>query len=203
MADSGAALARLMDGNRRFLSGDTTAGQMSKTDRAALVRGQAPHAIVFGCVDSRVSPNEVFDAGPGDLLVIRTAGQVVDDAVMGSIEFGVLELSIPLILVLGHTHCGAVTAACHATGEEPLPGKLDVLVQAIQPAVQAARILSNNRDGTNLIDLAVAVNVRFAIDRLMSSPIIQEAVKAGNLRIVGAVYDLATGTVSEVDSDEG
>lgn len=203
MADSAAVLARLMDGNRRFLSGDTTAGQMSKTDRAALVRGQEPYAIVFGCVDSRVTPNEVFDAGPGELLVIRTAGQVVDDAVMGSIEFGVLELSIPLILVLGHTHCGAVTAACHAGDEEPLPGKLDVLVRAIQPAVQAARILGNNRDGTDLVDLAVTVNVRFTIDRLMSSPIIQEAVKAGNLRIFGAVYDLATGTVSEVDSDIG
>ncbi len=190
------ALENIMDGNRRFATGAPRAGRMDPVERAKLVAGQTPHTIVFSCVDSRVPPQQVFDADPGELLTIRTAAHVVDEAALGSIEFGVWGLKIPLLLVMGHTGCGAVTAAtAPADPAAPLPGSIGYLAEAITPAVQAARV-----QGGDLIDTAVAINVRLTVERLMQSPVIATAVTEGSLQVVGTVYELATGEVKRVDA---
>jgi carbonic anhydrase len=186
------ALQQLLEGNQRYRTHVATHPHLTPERRAEVAQGQQPFAIIFSCVDSRVPPELIFDQGLGDLFVIRTAGQVLDNAVLGSIEFGVEELHIPLIVVLGHTRCGAVTAAVDfVTKYVQPPGQIRTIAEGLRPAVEKVRW-----QGGDLIDKAVRVNVELIVDRLRHSPLLANtALTQGRLKIVGAVYDLVTGIV--------
>lgn len=188
------ALQKLMDGNARFVSGNVTHPDQSADRRTELVASQHPFAIVVGCSDSRVPPETAFDQGLGDIFVVRTAGEVIDNASLGSIEYGVDHLGVPLVVVLGHDSCGAVKA----TAECGKPaGHLDSLVNFILPAVEEARA-SGNESG--IVDRAIDNNVRNIVEELSTSqPILAEKVEKGELMIVGARYYLDNGSVEMVE----
>jgi carbonic anhydrase len=182
------SLARLVDGNRRFVAGTVSHPDQSVERRVQLAEGQHPFAIVLACADSRLSPEIIFDEGLGDLFVIRNAGNLLDDHVIASIEYAVEHLHVPLIVVLGHTKCGAVTAAV-AGGE--LPGHLPSIAESLAPAVTMAK-----KKPGDAVDNAVRINARLAAAALTAmEPIIAETVKAGRVRVVAARYDIATGRV--------
>jgi carbonic anhydrase len=188
------ALQKLMDGNARFISGDALHPNQSAERRAGVVSGQHPFAIIVGCSDSRVPPEIIFDQGIGDIFVIRTAGQVMDDAALASIEYGAEHLGVPLVVVLGHDSCGAVKATVEG-GEAP--GHIGYLVEAISPAVdEAAEQAANGASEEELLDAAIDINVENIVDQLETSePILSELVKEGRLTIVGARYHLDSGEV--------
>ncbi len=185
------ALQILKEGNQRYVANKTIDPNQSEARRVEVAQGQNPFATILGCVDSRVPPEIVFDRGLGDLFVIRTAGQVIDQAVLGSIEFGAFELGIPLIFVLGHEKCGAVNATIEALEQNAqADGSIGVLVEGIQPAVESVR----SQPG-DLLDNAVNANVELGVARLKESPILAELLEQGKLKIVGGRYDLDTGAV--------
>jgi carbonic anhydrase len=190
-----AVLARLLEGNKRFVNGKTTRVGRKPADFAEDARGQAPGAIIVACADSRVSPELIFDQGVGDLFVVRVAGNVISGSgpvVKGSIEFAVAELGARLILVLGHSKCGAVKAAIeHIKAEDKLPGAIGELVKLIRPAVAAAK----GKKGDQLENVTKA-NVLEGVKRLEGlEPILSKAAKAGKLKVVGGIYELSTGKV--------
>ena len=185
------SLALLQEGNARFASGEPMRPHLSNERRAMLTEGQEPFAIVFGCVDSRVTPEVVFDRGLGDLLVIRTAGQAVDDAVLGSAEFGAVTHGIPLLVVLGHEQCGAVIATIEALeAGTPAGGNMATIVAAVAPAVE-----SSSGDGDEHLDRAIQANIRNGVEGLRKSHILRELEVEGRLAIVGAHYILGSGVV--------
>jgi carbonic anhydrase len=188
------ALQKLMNGNARFVSGDVEHPNQSAERRAEVVSGQHPFAIIVGCSDSRVPPEIVFDQGIGDIFVIRTAGQVIDNAALASIEYGAEHLGVPLVVVLGHDSCGAVKAAVEG-GEAP--GHIGYLVEAISPAVdEAAEQDANEASEEEVLDAAIDINVENIVDQLETSePVLSELVEEGRLTIVGARYHLDSGEV--------
>lgn len=193
------ALQKLMDGNARFVSGDVEHPNQSAERRAEVVSGQHPFAIIVGCSDSRVPPEIIFDQGIGDIFVIRTAGQVIDNAALASIEYGAEHVGVPLVVVLGHDSCGAVKATVEG-GEAP--GHIGYLVDAISPAVNEAVEGMNETGGMNetseeeLLDASIDINVKNIVYQLETSePILSELVKEGELTIVGARYHLDSGEV--------
>ncbi|MEU9859316.1 carbonic anhydrase [Streptomyces sp. NPDC047971] len=181
-----AALARLRAGNARFAALRQTHPHEDAARRAAVAVSQHPFALVLGCVDSRVAPELVFDQGLGDLLAIRSAGQALDEAVLGSLQFGVEELGVPLVLVLGHERCGAATAAVEyvRTGR-PVEGHLARIVEELAPAARATRDLPGDW---------VENTVRANVDRIRRRLARDEAFHPA--RIVGARFDLDTGKVA-------
>ncbi|MDP2188309.1 MAG: carbonic anhydrase [Sphingobacteriaceae bacterium] len=185
-ADS--ALVLLKAGNERFYKGQSVRPNQSPKRVKEVATGQNPFAIVVGCSDSRV-PNEIiFDQGLGDIFIVRTAGQVSTHASWGSIEFANAVLGAKLIVVLGHTECGAVAAACKVPD---VPGHIVTLINAIKPAAQASAHLKGNR-----IDNAVKVNVAMQVAQLQNlEPVLSKAVASGQTKIVGAVYHLESGKV--------
>lgn len=186
------ALNRLIEGNQRYMQGSPIHPNQSAERQAEVAQGQHPWAAILGCIDSRVPPELVFDQGLGDTFVARTAGQVIDDAVMGSLEYAVEE-GVKLVMVLGHQGCGAVKATISTiqTGAHP-EGRIATLVQAITPAV----IQAESEPG-DLLDNAVRANVTLEVEYLKSSSsIISAAVGEGTIRLVGARYDLQTGAVT-------
>jgi carbonic anhydrase len=188
-ADAASALKLLLEGNRRYASGKLRHPHQTSALRHQLAKGQQPFAAVLSCADSRVPPELIFDEGLGDIFTVRVAGNIVDDAVTGSLEYAAEHLNVPLIVVLGHTNCGAVDAAIK--GGDGHHSHIDALVNAIKPAVAQA-----SHEPGSLIDNAVRDNVQNAVKQLRSSePILSDMEKAGKLRIVGAVYDLNKGTV--------
>jgi carbonic anhydrase len=191
--DPAAALLALLEGNSRFVDGRPEHPNQDVHRRAELQAGQAPFAVVFGCADSRVAAEIIFDRGLGDLFMIRTAGHVVDSAVLGSVEFAVEELGVPLVLILGHDSCGAVTAALTAVRSGEMPrGYVRDIVERIAPAVMASK--------NGGIDDIVAENVRQTASLLLErSPILARQVDSGRCRVVGVVYDLADGRVRTVN----
>ena len=194
VANADEALTRLLEGNQRYAAGKSQELNESASRRAELASGQNPFATIFSCVDSRVPPELIFDRGLGDLFIVRTAGQVIDRAVLGSLEYGVAELHIPLLMVLGHEKCGAVKATVEAVEENAAAeADIDWLVQGITPAVEAAKTQPGD-----LLDNAVKANVRLTVERLKGSPILSEALEKGELTIVGARYDLDTGAVEVI-----
>ena len=197
--DPDAVLAQLVEGNKRFVRGELAHPRRRPEDFAPLAEGQAPLAVIVGCADSRVSPELVFDQGVGDLFVVRVAGNVVGGAgpfVKGSVEFAVAELGVRLIIVLGHGACGAVKAAVqHIDANDTLPGSIRDLVEVIRPAAAAVR----GKPGDKL-DNAIKANVEMGVERLKGlDPILSELVKKGELKVVGAVYELRTGLVNWLD----
>jgi len=189
------ALKRLMEGNARY-----AANALNERDftygRAARVQGQYPFAQILSCADSRVSPELLFDQGPGELFVMRVAGNIVSPDLLASLEYGAQFLGVPLIMVLGHSGCGAVDAAIKVLNAKAvLPGHLPGLIAGIKPAVAAAEKMPSG----NLLDHAVAENVRRQVALLKTSaPIVQKAYAGKKIDIVGGVYDLATGKVTLV-----
>jgi carbonic anhydrase len=184
-----AVLAELKAGNQRHVNHKYAHPHESAARRHELVGGQQPHEVILTCADSRVPPEIVFDQGLGDVFDVRVAGNIAADAEIASIEYAVEHLHTPLVVVMGHQSCGAVGAAIEG-GEAP--GHLPTLVNAIRPAVEAARKLPGN-----LSDNAIRLNVEKVVAELRASkPILAEAVAAKRLRIVGAVYALDTGKVA-------
>lgn len=186
------ALTRLLEGNQRYVAGRPIHPHQSPTRRDAVAEGQQPFAAVVGCADSRVPPEVVLDQGLGDVFVVRTAGNVIDDVGLGSLEFAVSSLGAQLIVVLGHERCGAVEATL--TGGA-VPGHLSAVAAAIRPGIAAAP----GRPGDPLAN-AVHDNVMAVVRRLrVADPVLAPKVRDGSVRVVGAVYDLDDGTVTVID----
>jgi carbonic anhydrase len=182
--------ADLMAGNQRFVTGKTRSYDVVSL-RATLASGQQPHVIVLSCSDSRVGPELVFDQSLGDIFVVRTAGNIADPVGVGSIEYAVDHIHSPLLVVLGHQKCGAVTAAC--SGDKMPSPNLEAIVDKIDPAVTKAKAYAKSDD---LIESAIKENVhQSAKDLLANSQILRDAVKAGKLTVIEAEYQLATGEV--------
>ncbi|WP_225884991.1 MULTISPECIES: carbonic anhydrase [Streptomyces] len=181
------ALRELVAGNGRWRTYHERHPDQTRTVRRTLVAGQHPFAVVLGCVDSRVPPELVFDQGLGDLLTVRSAGEVLDEAVLGSIAYGVLELRIPLVVILGHQSCGAVAAAVRAAEGGPLlPGHMQYLVDQIRPAID------RGLRGAARVDAAITANVRLVGRRLAAEPEMAAKIAAGALAVVGARYELTS-----------
>ena len=190
--DPDSALSRLLEGNRRFLDAAPSHPHQDVSRRALLAGGQEPFAIILCCSDSRVPPEVVFDQGLGDLFVVRVAGNVADEIGLASIEYAAEHLGVRLVMVLGHERCGAVTAAVKG-GQ--LPGHLPALMDALRPAVAAARPVRGD-----LVEGAIIANVELTAEQLRASrPILAELVDRGELLVVGARYDLDTGLVEFLD----
>lgn len=193
----GEAWAQLTHGNARFVAGRREHPNQDVETRTSLTSGQVPRAVFFGCADSRVAAEIIFDQGLGDLFVVRTAGHVVGTSVLGSLEFGVGALGIPLIVVLGHDTCGAVRAALDAMSSGDMPtGFLRDIVERIMPS-----ILSAGKHGAHTADEVEAEHVRHTARLLANrSSLIGEQVREGSLGIVGATYDLREGRAAVVSA---
>ena len=189
-ADQG--LQRLLDGNKRFVAGNLTSLSNLDEDRDQVATGQSPFAVVVCCSDSRVPPELVFDQTLGQLFVVRTAGQVIDEAARGSIVYGVDYLKAPLLLVLGHSGCGAVETALAALQGATIPGYAYRFAEGIGPAVQS--VLDQPGDQ---LDNAIRANITMGVDQLRTAePDLAAAVSSGQLTVAGGYYDLASGEVS-------
>ncbi|MFF5183616.1 carbonic anhydrase [Streptomyces sp. NPDC000345] len=187
------ALRELAAGNRRWRTYCERHPDETPAVRQSLTAGQHPFAVVLGCIDSRVPPELVFDQGLGDLMTVRTAGEVLDEAVLGSVAYGVLELGIPLVMVLGHQSCGAVKAAVQAdlSGEE-LPAHIQYLAEQISPAID------RTKEGDARVDSTIDANIRAVRARLAAEPDLAAKIAAGELAVVGARYELTTQLVHHI-----
>jgi carbonic anhydrase len=190
------ALQLLLEGNRRYLSEAALRPNSDVTRRLTVVEGQKPFAAILGCADSRVPPEILFDYGLGDLFIVRVAGNVPDESVLGSLEYAAAALEVPLILVLGHGGCGAVKAAVKlARDGEDAPGHIGMLARAIKPAVRP--VLQGPGD---TLERAIKSHVRRVAKSLPeASPILAELLAAQALDIVGAYYDLRSGAIELLD----
>jgi carbonic anhydrase len=191
------AYETLMAGNRRFVESTRLHPNQDADYRASLAPGQQPFAVLFGCSDSRLAAEIIFDQGLGDLFVVRTAGHVAGAEVLGSIEYGIGVLRTPLVVVLGHDSCGAVTAARQACleGTEP-PGYVRDIVERVTPSVLAARA-----SGATEVDEIVDVHIQRTVDLMVErSTLLANEVDAGRCAVAGLSYHLADGTVRLVGS---
>jgi carbonic anhydrase len=187
------ALARLMAGNRRFVSGESKHPHFGKDWRKRLAGGQKPFATILGCSDSRVPPELLFDQGFGDLFVIRIAGNIIDTDVTGSIEYGVDHLRTRLVVVMGHDGCGAVTAALQADEDlKAEPNEIRSLVDKIKPATKS---VSTSLEFPVRLKQSVEANVRASVKLLKAVPDLAKAEKAKAAKIIGCVYDIESGRV--------
>jgi carbonic anhydrase len=183
------SLARLMEGNRRYVAARLEHGDAIAQQRAACAQEQHPIAVVLGCSDSRVPPSLVFDQGPGALFVTRVAGNIATGSVLASIEYAVVHLAVPLVVILGHTRCGAVGACVR--GDVAAEGSMGLLMDAICPAVERAR-----GEPGDLLDNATRANVAAAVEQVRTSePLLASRVASGAVHVVGGIYDLDTGVV--------
>ena len=191
------AWRRLREGNERFVSGESRHPNQDAARRSSLLEGQNPFAVIFGCADSRLAAEIIFDLGLGDAFVVRTAGQVIDDAVLGSLEYSISELKVPLIAILGHDSCGAVTATKGAveTGEMP-PGFIRDLVERITPSVLTAK-----RNGQEEVNDMVVEHVKQTAQRLAdSSRVISDAIEEGRVAVSGLSSKLGEGQAALVSA---
>lgn len=207
MMSAGEALDRLRAGNRRFASGLTDDGALPNHFRRELTSArQDPFAIVLGCSDSRVPAEIVFDQGLGDLFVIRVAGNIVAPSQIGSVEFAAAQFRTPLVVVLGHSQCGAVLATLDYVREPHQQDQSEnsrSIVERIRPAVEHAVNGATSTDSATLCAAAVRENVLASVGQLQhGSAILQRMVAADELRIVGAEYSLDTGAVEFLGGDE-
>ncbi|OPY74963.1 MAG: Carbonic anhydrase [Syntrophorhabdus sp. PtaU1.Bin058] len=185
------ALKELTEGNKRYASLKQKHPNQGSRRRAEVSKGQKPFAVIVGCSDSRIPPEILFDQGLGDIFVIRVAGNIVDDVALGSIEYAVDHLHTKLVVILGHSKCGAVTATVQG-GEAH--GHIAGIVKAIAPAVKKAK----GKKG-DLTDNAIRANVELVTKQVKTStPIIAKMVRTGKVKVVGAYYDIDTGLVEIV-----
>ena len=183
------ALERLMKGNEDYAAHHMKHGHLDDRRLKEVAKSQHPFATIITCADSRVTPEFIFDQGLGDLFVIRVAGNVTDDVVLGSIEYAASHLHTPIVMVLGHERCGAVGAAVEGVVEA---GHLFALVSRILPAVRRAK-----EAGGDVLDGAVRQNVKLQVENIAGSePVLAELVRAKKIRVVGARYDLDDGKVT-------
>jgi carbonic anhydrase len=187
------ALARLAAGNRRFVRGEARFPTVQKEVLADLAKGQQPYATILGCSDSRVPPELVFDAGFGELFIVRVAGNVISAEVMGTLQYARVHLHTPLFVVLGHEGCGAVDAAL-ADGKHGgrQPKRIAQLLDNIQPGLAE---LDRGLPRPALLQAAVEANVRWSMRQLLETQEGQERRREGRIRLVGAIYELETGRV--------
>ena len=205
MIDASEALRLLREGNRRFVAGDSQLMGVGAARRQELVGGQEPLAVVLGCSDSRVPVELVFDRGPGDLFVIRVAGNIVAPSLVGSVEFAAEVFGTRLVVVLGHSDCGAVGATLDVLGQGGEIGSpnLRSITDRIRPAVEDLVAAHAEADRETLLSRAVRANVRASADRLRrGSGILERLIEADGLVVVGAVYSLESGEVDFFDGVE-
>jgi carbonic anhydrase len=185
------ALRWLVEGNERWVSGRLLHPHQTVARRKAVAAGQHPLATVFSCIDSRVPPEIVFDRGVGDLFVVRTAAQTNDGLIQGAVEYGAEESVTPLVVVMGHQRCGAVTLAVDAlnNGSE-VPAHLVEVVEALKPAYEAAKPLPGDQ-----VENTVRAQIRLTVDQLRADPVLGTFVAEHRMRVVGAYYSLDTGCV--------
>ena len=182
-------IKKLLEGNQRYITRGALHPNQSFEHRLELAEGQKPIAAILTCADSRVSPEIIFDQGLGDLFVLRVAGNVINDLFVGSLEYAVEHLNVSLLMVLGHSECGAVDAT--VKGGQP-PGHINSLVQAIKPALD--RLKKQSPDWVNIV---AKENVKIGVERLrISDPILTARYEEGNIDIVGAFYNIKSGKVS-------
>ena len=196
------ALTRLRDGNRRFVSDERRLDiRVTPTQREALAAGQQPFAIVLGCSDSRVPAELVFDQGLGDLFVIRVAGNIVAPSQVGSVEFAASRFGARLVVVLGHTQCGAVQAALEeAAMPAPHSTNIKSIVDLIRPSIETVLAVAPPGDHSRVLDQAIRANVRASADHLRhGSPMLEQLIQSNGLVVVGAEYSLETGEVDFFD----
>ena len=186
------ALIKLLSGNEKYLSGNITPNVNSSLRTDLAENGQHPYAIVITCSDSRVPAELIFDSSLGDIFVIRTAGNVVSDFEIGSVEYGAEHLGSPLVLVLGHTSCGAVTAA---TEGGDAGGKIQSIVDEITPSVKKAE----EAGAEDVLSKAIEFNVMNSVNKILSSDIIKELKEKGEVGVIGGVYDINTGTITIIE----
>jgi carbonic anhydrase len=188
------AYQKFFEGNQRFIAGTPSHPRQDVEHRTEIAEGQSPFAALFGCSDSRLAAEIIFDVGLGDLFVVRNAGQVIAETILGSLEYSVEVLKVPLIVILGHDGCGAIQATMSsAAGTLKTSGEfIENLVSRIQPTVEAAKLA-----GTDSIDEITDLHVKDTVDELISrSRLINTAVESGKLAVVGATYQLALGKVT-------
>ncbi|MGF1933501.1 MAG: carbonic anhydrase [Nostoc sp. ChiQUE02] len=183
------AIKRLLDGNQRFIHQKRQYPDQSLEHLRLVAKAQYPFAAILGCADSRVPAEIVFDQGLGDLFVVRVAGNVVSDTVIGSLEYSTAVLGSQLIVVLGHRRCGAVAEAIK---NEPLPGRIGLIIEGIKPSIEKVKL----KTGDNMQN-AVIANIQYQAGKLQeSSTILAKLIREGKLKIVGACYDIDTGKVN-------
>jgi carbonic anhydrase len=187
------ALARLKAGNARFVNGTARFPTVQKEILAELAKGQQPFATILGCSDSRVPPELVFDAGFGELFVIRVAGNVLGPAILGTLQYAGSHLHTQLFVIMGHEGCGAVTAALSAKfqGAQPM-SRIEVLLERVAPALDG---LDATQPAEVLLHEAVEANVRHAVRELLATPEAQVRLATSGMQVVGAVYELESGRV--------
>ncbi|MBF2008440.1 MAG: carbonic anhydrase [Chlorogloeopsis fritschii C42_A2020_084] len=183
-----AALQKLMEGNQRFVNHKPQYPDQSQARLQEVAQAQHPFVTILSCADSRVPAEIIFDQGIGDIFDVRIAGNIATPEALGSIEYAVALLGTPLLMVLGHERCGAVTAAVK---NEALLGDIGTFVKAIKPVVKRAKLLSGDA-----VENAVVANVQYQIERLKRSRLLTEKLQSGKLKIVGGRYDLDTGSVT-------
>ena len=193
MDTADAALERLKEGNARFLRGEARFPTIQKDVLAALAKEQHPYATVLGCSDSRVPPELIFDAGFGELFVIRVAGNVVSPEIMGTLQYAGLHLKTPLFVVLGHEGCGAVDAALAVKHhDKAMPARIATLMDTIVPGLHG---LPSGLPRKEELGTAVEANVRWSMHQLLETPEAKARLREGVMKLVGAVYELETGHV--------
>jgi carbonic anhydrase len=186
------ALARLIDGNKRFVRGEARFPTIQKEILAELAKGQRPYATVLGCSDSRVPPELIFDAGFGELFIIRVAGNVISPEVIGTLQYAGVHLRTPLFVVLGHEGCGAVSAALAARTGTREPTRIALLLDNILPGLRdLPRGLARDEEAR----AAVEANVRWSMRQLLDTPEAKARAAEGTMKLVGAVYELDSGRV--------
>jgi carbonic anhydrase len=195
---AGDALARLIAGNDRFVRGEARFPTVPKDILASLATGQRPYATILGCSDSRVPPELVFDAGFGELFIVRVAGNVVSPDVMGTLQYAGVHLRTPLFVVLGHEGCGAVEAALSVKHDQAqMPSRIAVLAAGILPGL---RDLPSTLPRRDLVRAAVEANVRWSMHQVLETPEAKARAAEGVMKLVGAVYELETGRVRFLNS---
>ena len=202
MLTANEALARLQDGNRRFVANHATLESLSQARRAALAAGQEPFAIILGCSDSRVPAELVFDQGFGDLFVIRVAGNIVAPSQIGSVEFAASRFGTRLVVVLGHSGCGAILATIEVvTGRSTSQSRnLRSIVDRVRPSVEPLLSGHRQQDEAALVGEAVRANVRASVNHLRyGSDLLEQLSESDGLMVIGAEYSLETGVVTFFD----
>ncbi|MBD2664644.1 carbonic anhydrase [Richelia sinica FACHB-800] len=184
------ALRRLLSGNQRFITQKRKYPHQSQARLQSVAKGQTPFASILGCADSRVPAEIIFDQGIGDLFVVRVAGNVASDMAIGNLEYSTLVLGSQLIVVLGHERCGAVA---EAVKNEPLPGKIGLIVDGIKPALFNIKVPGNDNQN------AIIANIKYQVEKLQQSPTLAKLIQEHKLKIVGAFYDLDTGKVQIIN----
>lgn len=192
---SSESLSRLMDGNKKFIYSSYNSSSIDSSIRKSLYEnGQKPYAIILTCSDSRIVPEDIFYTGLGEIFVIRVAGNIVDDSVLGSIEYAVDDLKVPLIMVMGHNKCGAVYSASNING---LSGSLEKTVEKIVPSYQKSKSLGGSDSEIN--ERAINFNTENSINTIKENEVVKKHISDNSVMVVGAKYDLETGKVMLLD----